>query len=308
MMSDIIPFPKRREKIEHDIDTYFEQEQFEKVYDLFIEYEKHYELTPSLAIKKCQTLWEVQAYLELKEETNILMIQGYQPYDTLMIFYVKSLFQLQQYRAVVDVIEQVIDEVKEHQTRLIFLPIKDEANAKLNQRHDFMQHQLQKFVQLSTQEQAKLILDLIDDQAYQFTETLAFYLNYEALNYRIITLILEYLTFARYNQTVRIEKFENEIEVNPSSLSGFSHTDFKNTLMPRVVDKLEKDMPSLVKEAYVHLNTHNIALYPIELSTIASIEDWIEGYHIYFKSLIGEPIDSEQNYSEVVDFIKMLNT
>ncbi|PTF99337.1 hypothetical protein BU666_06835, partial [Staphylococcus chromogenes] len=184
-MSDIIPFPKRREKIEHDIDTYFEQEQFEKVYDLFIEYEKHYELTPSLAIKKCQTLWEVQAYLELKEEANILMIQGYQPYDTLMIFYVKSLFQLQQYRAVVDVIEQVIDEVKEHQTRLIFLPIKDEANAKLNQRYDFMQHQLQKFVQLSTQEQAKLILDLIDDQAYQFTETLAFYLNYEALNYRI---------------------------------------------------------------------------------------------------------------------------
>ncbi|QDW82244.1 hypothetical protein DWB92_05750 [Staphylococcus chromogenes] len=50
-MSDIIPFPKRREKIEHDIATYFEQEQFEKVYDLFIEYEKHYELTPSLAIK-----------------------------------------------------------------------------------------------------------------------------------------------------------------------------------------------------------------------------------------------------------------
>lgn len=307
-MSDIIPFPKRREKIEQDISNYFAHEQYEKVYDLFIEFEKFYELTPSLALKKCQTLWELQAYLELKEETNILMTQGFQPYDTYMVYYVKCLFQLQQYRAVVDVIDQVIDEVKEHQTRMIFLPIKDEANAKLNQRNDYIQHQLQKFTQLTTQEQAKLILDLIDDHAFQFVETLSFYISNEALNYRIITLILEYLTLARYNQIVQIEKFDKEIEVNPSLLTGVSHTTFKDKLMPTIIDKLEKDMPSLVTEAYVHLNTHNIALYPIELSAIATDEEWIEGYQVYFKTLIGESVKEENHISEIVDFINLLNT
>lgn len=84
-MSEIIPFPKRKDKIEKDMITFFNQGDYERVYDLFITYEASFELTSQLALMKCEILWELKSYLELKEEANILMSQGFQPYDTLMI-------------------------------------------------------------------------------------------------------------------------------------------------------------------------------------------------------------------------------
>ncbi|UEX90998.1 hypothetical protein [Staphylococcus ratti] len=307
-MTEIIPFPKRKEKLEKDIVHAFEQNQYNTVYDLFLEYEKAFELTSTLALLKCETLWELESYLELKEEANILMSQGFQPYDTLMIYYVKSLFKLKQYRSVVEVIDQVIDEVKAHQTRLVFLPLRDKANAELNKRKDFMQHQLQKFFELNTGEQTKLLLNLIDDNAYQYGETFAHYLNYEALNHRIVSLIVEYLTFARYNQTVHIEKFGLKTDVKPSALSGVSHSQFKIELVPQLIDWLEKEMPSLVSEAYIHLNTHNIALYPFDIRSVATMDQWLLAYQVYFKSLTGESSSQNDEISSIVEFIKMLNT
>ncbi|MCO4328052.1 hypothetical protein MTQ89_05950 [Staphylococcus hyicus] len=307
-MSEIIPFPKRKEIIERNIITNFDQENFEKVYDLFTDYEEAFELTSQLARLKCETLWALQSYLELKEEANILLSQGFQPYDTFMIYYVKSLFELKQYHAVIEVINQVIDEVNEHQTRLVFLPIKDQATAELNKRKDYLQHQLQKFFSLTTGEQTKLVLDLIDNHVYQYADTLAFYLNHESMDQRLITLILEYLTFAHYNQNVHIEKFGLCTDVQPNALKGVSHSSFKNKLMPQVIDWLEKDMPSLVSEAYVHLNTHNIALYPFEITTIDTFERWVSAYQIYFHSLTGQTLNKDEDLHDLVGFIKLLNT
>ncbi|PWZ98518.1 hypothetical protein DD924_07690, partial [Staphylococcus pseudintermedius] len=81
-MSDIIPFPKLKEKLIYDITEAFDKERYEDAYDYFIAYERHFELTSELALLKCDILWQLGAYLELKEEANILMMQGFPPYDT----------------------------------------------------------------------------------------------------------------------------------------------------------------------------------------------------------------------------------
>lgn len=307
-MSEIIPFPKRKHKIEKDMIAFFNQGDYERVYDLFITYEASFELTSQLALMKCETLWELKSYLELKEEANILLSQGFQPYDTFMIYYVKSLFELKQYHAVIEVINQVIDEVNEHQTRLVFLPIKDQATAELNKRKDYFHHQLQSFFSLSNGEQTKLLLDLIDDHAYQYADTFAFYIKHESLNHRLMTLILEYLKFARYEQPLHIEKFGLHTEVKPHRLKGVSHTSFSNQLMPKIIEWIEKAMPSLVSEAYVHLNTHNIALYPFEIASIDTIDHWLKAYQIYFKSLTGEENKKDDDLHALVELINLLNT
>lgn len=49
-MSDIIPFPKLKEKLIYDITEAFDKERYEDAYDYFIAYERHFELTSELAL------------------------------------------------------------------------------------------------------------------------------------------------------------------------------------------------------------------------------------------------------------------
>ncbi|MBA8778316.1 hypothetical protein HR080_02950 [Staphylococcus schleiferi subsp. coagulans] len=307
-MSDIIPFPKMKNKLMKDIDEAVKQAQYERAYDIFNAYERHFELSPELALMKCEVLWQLEAYLELKEESNILMVQGFQPYDTLMVYYIKSLFALGHYHSVVEMITQVIDEVREHGTRLILLPIKDQAQSKLDERQDYMAHRLQNFTYLDQSEQTQLLLSLIDDSAYQFQSTIAYLLQNETLPMNIQSLMLEYLRFARYNQCVQVEKPFCNLKVKPSELSGIEQTTFKTELLPRIIHRLESEMPSFVHEAYVHLHTHNIALYPVDILERASIETWVEGYKNYFKALMGFEYETDGATTAIFNLIKSLNT
>ncbi|ARJ49971.1 hypothetical protein [Staphylococcus lutrae] len=307
-MSEIIPFPKLKEKLVRDIMKAMEHAHYENAYDAFNAYERHFELTSQLAILKCEVLWELDAYFELKEETHILMRQGFTPYDTLMIYYIKSLYALGQYRATVDMVEQVIDEVNAHETRLALLPLKDQAQAQLDARQDLMVNQLQRFGQLSHYEQTQLLLTLIDDNAFQFSGTVAFLLENEALVSNIQSLMLEYLRFAQYPRSVTVDKSFCRVDVVPAQLKGIEKTDFKIQLMPQIVKSLETQWPSLVQEAHMLLNTHNIALYPIDLLDYGSIEMWQCAYASYFQQLMGVEGDNSQGIETILKLINSLNT
>ncbi|WP_390523991.1 hypothetical protein, partial [Staphylococcus pseudintermedius] len=258
-MSDIIPFPKLKEKLIYDITEAFDKERYEDAYDYFIAYERHFELTSELALLKCDILWQLGAYLELKEEANILMMQGFPPYDTFIVYYIKSLYALEQYKAAVEMVDQVLDDVVAHETRMTLLPIKNQAQSKLDERQDYMLHRLQRFTELSHYDQTQLVLTLIDDRVYQYSETIAYLLVHESIVSSVQSLMLEYLRFAGYNQGITIEKDFRQIQVIPAELVGIEQTAFKDRLLPAVIDALEVEIPSLVQEAYILLNTNNIA-------------------------------------------------
>ena len=102
-----------------------EMQILKKMYQLFNVYEQHFDLNEEIALKKCQMLLQLNAYLELREEAIILLKRGFNCYDELMIYYIKSLNGLGQFNEAVEVINQIIDEVKNHKTRMELFHLKN---------------------------------------------------------------------------------------------------------------------------------------------------------------------------------------
>ncbi|UXR77431.1 MULTISPECIES: hypothetical protein [unclassified Staphylococcus] len=306
-MSELIPFPKLKQKLCSDIKQAIAQEQYELAYDCFVEYEQYFEMTEALALMKCHVLWETQSYLELREEAHILLEQGNTSYDELMIYYVKSLFALEQYQSVVSVVDEILNSVKAHQTRMILLPTKDQAQHQLNKRQEQMKTQLQQFDQLSEGPRTELILSMIDDSVYYFADTMAYLITQDDVSVSLQSLMLEYLRFARYNQSIQLEVNGQELSVVPAQLEGFDVTRFMKSIVPEVIARLENDYPSLVQEARIHLNTHNIAMYPFDITQLADDQTWIQTYVYYFEEMIGVSPSTSADTC-VLSFIKLLNT
>ncbi|UXR70485.1 hypothetical protein MUA26_04990 [Staphylococcus sp. IVB6246] len=306
-MSEIIPFPKLKQKLCSDIKNAIHQQQYEVAYDRFMDYEQHFEMSEELALMKCHVLWELKSYLELREEAHILLEQGYEPQDELMIFYVRSLYALGQYQSVVTVIEEILDNVNAHQTRMVLLPIKDQAQKMLDDRRKEMHIQLQQFTELLAGQQTELMLNMMDDSAYYFVDTIVYLLTDKQLKTSVQTLMLEYLRFARYNQNVQLELYGQKVDVVPEQLTGFESSHFAEVIMPEVIAKLEETYPSLVQEAHHHLNAHNIAVYPIDITQLADDQTWMDSYFAYFEEMMGLASTTSKQDS-IIEFIKLLNT
>ncbi|TGV00008.1 hypothetical protein EN816_38920, partial [Mesorhizobium sp. M8A.F.Ca.ET.173.01.1.1] len=101
-------------------------------------------------------------YLELREEAIILLKQGMSNYDDLMIYYVQSLNGLGQYFEVVEIINQIIDEVNDHKTRMELFPIKEFALSQIDKHNEHAAQMLQNFDTLTLKEQVNIMLTLID--------------------------------------------------------------------------------------------------------------------------------------------------
>lgn len=120
-----------------------------KMYQLFNVYEQHFDLNEEIALKKCQMLLQLNAYLELREEAIILLKRGFNCYDELMIYYIKSLNGLGQFNEAVEVINQIIDEVKNHKTRMELFPLKEYAISRLDEDRRHCPHLYQISVRLT---------------------------------------------------------------------------------------------------------------------------------------------------------------
>src|SRR5699024_11738382 len=81
--------------------------EYDKAYESFETYEQHFEMDEQLSLMKCEVLKSCGHYLELREEASILLNQGHEQYDQVVIYFVESLFQLEQYQTVVEIINQI---------------------------------------------------------------------------------------------------------------------------------------------------------------------------------------------------------
>ena len=93
---------------------------------------------------------QLNAYLELREEAIILLKRGFNCYDELMIYYIKSLNGLGQFNEAVEVINQIIDEVKNHKTRMELFPLKEYAISRLDEDRKALSSSLSDFGSLNT--------------------------------------------------------------------------------------------------------------------------------------------------------------
>ena len=133
---------------------------------------------------------KLNAYLELREEAIILLKRGFNCYDELMIYYIKSLNGLGQFYEAVEVINQIIDEVKNHKTRMELFPLKEYAISRLDEDREALSSSLSDFGSLNTREQTSLLLQLIDNGHYNFKESVANILISIELPKNLVSLML----------------------------------------------------------------------------------------------------------------------
>ncbi|KKI54567.1 MAG: hypothetical protein L0L63_02030 [Staphylococcus equorum] len=305
-MSDIIPFPRSKDKLIREIKQSFNNNELDQMYELFEDFEKQFELDEQMSLLKCAMLYKMGHYLELREEAIILLKQGITKYDDLMVYYVKSLNGLGQYFEVVDVINQIIDEVNDHKTRMELFPLKEYALSQIDKHNAHAAEMLRDFESLSLREQISTILTLIDHNQYRYQETVVNIINEIELAPNVVSIMLEYLRFAGYNQNIRVQKFDYTVEVNPNHLSGLEQTLFKIKIIPEVIKQIEDDAAQIVEEALHLMNNHAILLYPLDIESIASEDEWIEAYTNYFKSMLGlESLDTTNTIVNLITSIDM---
>ncbi|ANQ64493.1 hypothetical protein [Staphylococcus equorum] len=305
-MSDIIPFPRSKDKLIREIKQSFNNNELDQMYELFEDFEKQFELDEQMSLLKCAMLYKMGHYLELREEAIILLKQGITKYDDLMVYYVKSLNGLGQYFEVVDVINQIIDEVNDHKTRMELFPLKEYALSQIDKHNAHAAEMLRDFESLSLREQISTILTLIDHNQYRYQETVVNIINEIELAPNVVSIMLEYLRFAGYNQNIRVQKFGYTVEVNPNHLSGLEQTLFKIKIIPEVIKQMEDDAAQIVEEALHLMNNHAILLYPLDIESIASEDEWIEAYTNYFKSMLG--LESLDTTNTIVNLITSIDT
>ncbi|EHJ06927.1 hypothetical protein [Staphylococcus simiae] len=304
-MSDIIPFPQSAEKLKKDINQAERRQDFDRMYELIAQYESQFELDEQLAMTKCRMLYQMDSFLELREETIILLKRGIQQYDALMIYYVKSLIGLHQYFEAVEVINQIIDEVNNHMTRMELFPLKEYAQSQLMIDEKEVAQMLSEFHLLSAREQTQIILKLIDNGHYQFKNSVMNIIENLSLNNNIISLMFEYLRFANSNDEIQINKYDQLLNIVPNKLTGIENTLHTNVIIPEVLLRLEDGALHILDEAQRIMNNHSILLYPIKVDTLFKIEDWINAYQYYFKNMIG--LDCQINNEQTLHFIQRLD-
>lgn len=308
-MSEIIPFPKLKNQLITSINQAIKNGQFDEAYQTFELYEQHFAMDEELSLKKCEVLKECGHYLELREEASILLNQGHDYYDKIVVYFVESLYYLEQYQTVVEIINQIKDENIEHSTRMSLLPIQDMAKDKLDQRQLKASEVLRTFQETQFEEQINLLIDLIDNHLGVFNLTLAQIIENESLHPNVQSLILEYLRLGEWSADVKFEKLNEIITVNPIELDGIERTNINKNIIPKIIDQLEIDSPSSIELAKSLLNQHAIVMYPI---TFSEIKD--ENLIACYLKLLSERFNIDANYKSVnqddwqkfIDFIQRL--
>lgn len=305
-MSDIIPFPQSKQKLYRNILNAKQQCKYKEMYQIFDIYEASFELDNQLSLIKCEMLNELELYLELREEAIIFLKKGIPHYDELIIYYIKALIGLNQNFEAIEVIDQIINEVKEHKTRMALFPLKEYAQSKLDEDKKVSSQLLSEFTSLDLNRQTKLMIKLIDNGHYEFRKTVAFLLSSQVESYNLKSLMLEYLRFANYDSEIKIDKYGYEVNIIPAELNGLEHTDLKTSIIPKVLDKLEDGALNIQNEAQYVMNNHSIKLYPLDIFSLFNEKDWIVAYDVYFKSMIG--IEVNKANQEVLTFIQQLDS
>ncbi|MDQ7141812.1 hypothetical protein [Mammaliicoccus lentus] len=293
-LSDIIPFPKLKNQLITNIKTSMQDGEYDKAYESFETYEQHFEMDEQLSLMKCEVLKSCGHYLELREEASILLNQGHEQYEQVVIYFVESLFQLEQYQTVVEIINQIKDEAIDHATRMTLIPMQDLAKDKLEQRKLKASEILKTFKDTNFEEQVQLLIDLIDNHLGIFNLTLAQIIENEPLHPNVQSLILEYLRLGEWSAEVKFNKIDTNIAIVPTELSGIERTDFKINIIPKIIEQLEIDSPASIELSNSILNQHAILLYPIEFKSIKN-----EVLIACYLKLLSERLNIDANYESV---------
>ncbi|MCU7557120.1 hypothetical protein [Macrococcus capreoli] len=311
-MSDIIIFPKLKGNLMNQIHTAMTAHHYEQAYDLFNDYEKHFELTEDEHLLKLDCLYQLESFLELREESSILLNQGHYAYDKIVPYFIESLLKLKQYQTVVELIDSLRSEDVDHKIIVSLMPFYDEAHHQLNKRNAAHINFIRTFKDNDANKQLSLILELIQTEDYRFQMSFVQMLEHNMLHPMVSSMMLEYLLQSGYKGEVKFNKLSHDCRILVSELSSLVQTELMQEIMPVVIDYFEDHSPDMVQLIVETIRQHNTIIYPIRLTEVfkCSNVSLKEAYIQYFNALfhLNEVHDQKGNntQSDTIRIIALL--
>ncbi|WP_414055121.1 hypothetical protein [Macrococcus equi] len=296
-MSDIIIFPKLKGNLMGQITTAVKNGDYESAYDLFNDYEKHFELTEDEHLMKLDCLYQLESFLELREESSILLNQGHYAYDKIVPYFIESLLKLKQFKTVIELIDSLRTEDVDHKLIVALMPFYDEARHQLNMRNVAHMKFIQTFKENDVNEQLALIVELIENEDYRFQMSFVQLLEHSMIHPLVSSMMLEYLILAQFTGEVKFEKLNHNIRVNISELSSLVKTDFILNIAVSVKDYFDINSPDIAEVIKATMKQHNTVLYPLHFEEYfkCDADEMVLAYIKYFSALFNLNDDNESN-------------
>lgn len=308
-MSDIIIFPKLKGNLMQQIHAAMRDEDYETAYDLFNEYEKNFELSEDEQLIKLDCLYNLESFLELREESSILLNQGHYAYEKIVPYFIESLLKLKQFKTVIELIDGLRSEDVNHKLIVSLMPFYDEAYHQLNRRNDAHMKFIQTFKDNNIPDQLGLILELIRSEDYRFQMSFVQLLEHNALHPKVSSMMIEYLKLARFTGEVKLTKFDTNIRLMLTDVVSVTETAFMNEVMSRVVDYFEVNSPDVVRHIRETLQQHNLMLYPLEIEQYFGVksEQVANAYIELFNAMFNLSETKDLNNTEHLHTIEAIN-
>ncbi|WP_414053510.1 hypothetical protein ACMGE6_08960 [Macrococcus equi] len=296
-MSDIIIFPKLKGNLMGQITTAVKNGDYESAYDLFNDYEKHFELTEDEHLMKLDCLYQLESFLELREESSILLNQGHYAYDKIVPYFIESLLKLKQFKTVIELIDSLRTEDVDHKLIVALMPFYDEASHQLNMRNVAHMKFIQTFKENDVNEQLALIVELIENEDYRFQMSFVQLLEHSMIHPLVSSMMLEYLILAQFTGEVKFEKLNHNIRVNISQLSSLVKTDFILNIAVSVKNYFDINSPDIAEVIKATMKQHNTVLYPLHFEEYfkCDADEMVLAYIKYFSALFNLNDDNESN-------------
>lgn len=309
-MSDIIIFPKLQGNLMKQIKAAMASADFEAAYDLFNDYEKHFELTEDEHLIKLDCLYQLESFLELREESSILLNQGHYAYEKIVPYFIESLLKLKQYKTVVELIDSLRSEDVDHKLIVSLMPFYDEAHHQMNKRNDAHMKFIQTFKENDMQKQIDLILELIESEDFRFQMSFVQILEHHELHPLVSSMMLEYLVLSGFSGEAKLNKHDTLLRIQVSELPSMVHTSFMHEVVNKVADSYENNSPDVVPMVIETMKQHNTIMYPIDFYAYFKVDASyiISAYITLFNGMLNLNDETDDlNQHEIIHTIELIN-
>ncbi len=312
-MSDLIIFPKIGEGLNRQLEDAMARQNYEEAYDIINDMERHIELSEQQQLIKLEVLLKLGSFIELREESSILLNQGHSSYDVVINYFLESLFALEQYQTVVELIESLRSEKLDQALLMQLLPLYDAARHQLNEREKKAVDKFRHFQSMSESEQYHLMLELIQSEQSTYIETVKYLLE-QPLDAKVQTLMIEYLLLNHQAGIIHLMKFGDLIQLNLAELPHLQDTRMMTDVYPQVIDWFDNNAPSLSSAVAEWLNMQQMLLYPLDYrdgeGRLFDVQEIVDSHVLYLTELfaIEQPqhIEETDRHVEIIRQIKSI--
>ncbi|TDM04474.1 hypothetical protein [Macrococcus carouselicus] len=282
-MSEIIPFPGLSDGLNRQLQQHMAAEDFKKAYDIITELERHAELTDRQQLQKLRVLYELESYLELREEASIMLNQGHPDYEETVYYFLLSLLELTQYQTVIELIDALRAEEIDHRLKMKLLPLYDQARHKKNERDRQATTELADFLSWSADRQKQFILRLISDKNLSYASTFIELLK-EQLHPVVQSLLVQYVQLTGRQEIVTLSKLGRTITFNIGEVAAIDQHTLMQDVRLIVADWFDSNMPDMTPAVTTWLEQQAVILYPLTFHTEATeiATDIIADCYIYY--------------------------